>query len=392
MKKRAKKTHKKIFFLALFDKPLLILTLLLFLPFILWGIQQTQQVISFGKNSDIKLNPLASSYGTIDPIDRYPAGDPAPQNHPDLNLAIRGYVQTNGEKYPIVLGEGGDPKAPQIGKILSTRPTIVSLYKIYGWDWATNRKTVPMPEPNDPAASVKQVQMIGLATNAGEEILVPDSGYRIGGNYQVMVIYADENSITVKYGREDNIGIKFGYAIQVEEINVNPDLLNLYRSLNAGGRGDLPALVGGQVMGTAKGNEIRVVIRDTGDFLDPRSKLDWWQGVDYPPVPTDIVKNPSPTQIVLRPTTPPVTQPTVQPTTYNPQPTTYIPSPTTLPQPTSPQAVVVLIPPTAPPIPTSTLTPTPAPFIDIGKAVKVTLTVWENLVTNLIKFSKVILP
>jgi hypothetical protein len=125
---------------------------------------------------------------------------------------------------------------------------------------------------------VAQVQMIGIQTNQGETIKVPTSGYNIGGGYNAMVLFADNNNITLKYTREDNIGIKNGYAIQVEGICVDPNLLNLYNQNNSSGRNELPAVEGGKPIGTANNKEIRVVIRDTGDFLDPRSKLDWWQG------------------------------------------------------------------------------------------------------------------
>lgn len=392
MSKKKIKKLKPSFFSQLFHKPLLYLFLLFFLPFLIWGTKQTQQVISFGKNTANLLKPQGT-YGSIDPLEGYPSGDPPPEENPDLNLSIRGHVPANGEKYPIDLSNGvmGE-KTPQIGKILDGRPTIVSLYKIYSWvgDFKTGRRGVPMPVPDDPAAGVKQIQMIGLQTSPGEGIKVPPVyGNPISPEYNAMVIYADNNSITLKYTREDNIGIKNGYAIQIEEIAVDPGLLGLYQSLNAGGRRELPAVSNEQVVGTAKGNEIRVVIRDTGDFLDPRSKLDWWQGVDYPPVPTDAVNYPSPTQ-TAQPTT--FTQPTsqpppVQPTAANIQPTVFIPSPTNTAKisPTRSQTPVVITEPTISAVPTVTPTPTP-PLLSKIK------TGWDNLITTLIKFSKVILP
>lgn len=376
-------------------------------------------MVSFGKNPDAKyvspIRPLAetggcstassNTYGTIDPIDKYPAHDPPPDQHPDLNItAIRGYVPAGGEKYPLVLGEAGDPKAPQIWKITDKIPEIVSLYKVNSWDWNTNRKGPPMPLPDDPAASVKPISMIGLRTTPGEVIKVPNSGYIIGGNYQVMVIFANNNNITVKYGREDNIGIKFGYAVQIEGTCVDPNLLNLYNQLNSAGRNDLPALTGGQVLGTANGNEIRVVIRDTGDFLDPRSKLDWWQGVDYPytpppnpptiiptkPLPSVPLTTPVPTaspfvpsittipNVSAVPTTPIIpTAPPQQPTLTNPSsfPTLTIPAPTSI-----------------PPSSTPTLTPTPAPIIDLDKSVENIKFIWKKLLIHITNLSKSILP
>lgn len=224
-----------------------------------------------------------NNYGSIDPIERYPSGDPPPERHPDLNIAaIRGYVQATGQKSPIDLsnGEVGE-KTPQIWKITNTKPTIVSLYRIFSWvgNANTGKRGVPMPLEDDPAASVKQIQMIGIQTTKGESVKTPPVyGNPISPDYNAMVIFADDNNITLKYTREDNIGIRNGYAIQIEGLCVDPNLLQLYNQLDSSGRNDLPAVSNEQVIGTANSNEIRVVIRDTGDFLDPRSKLDWWQG------------------------------------------------------------------------------------------------------------------
>ena len=40
----------------------------------------------------------------------------------------------------------------------------------------------------------------------------------------------------------------------------------------------LPVLWPGQPLGRAPGSEIDAAIRDSGAFLDPRSRKDWWQG------------------------------------------------------------------------------------------------------------------
>ncbi|MBI3379436.1 hypothetical protein HY029_01630 [Candidatus Gottesmanbacteria bacterium] len=393
MKKKKIRHYRHTFFWTLFHKPLLFLFLLIFLPFVIFGIQQSHQLTSFGKNT-VVLKPLGN-YGTIDPLEGYPSGDPPAENNPDLNLSIRGHVSTNGEKYPIDLSSGQmGEKTPQIGKMLDGRPTIVSLYRIYSWvgDFKTGRKGVPMPVPDDPAAGVKQVQMIGLQTSNGESIKVPPVyGNPISPEYNAMVIYADDNSITLKYTREDNIGIKNGYAIQIEEITVDPGLLGLYRSTNEGGRRELPAVSNEQVIGTAKASEIRVVIRDTGDFLDPRSKLDWWQGIDYPPVPTDVVENPTPTDTQIAEVTNPP-KPTNPPVVNNPSPTIPPQIPTRVvinPRPTRPPNDIIIVPPTrSPPTPT----PTPGQFIDIGKTVNDAKSFWDKIVSSVIKFTLVILP
>jgi hypothetical protein len=114
-----------------------------------------------------------------------------------------------------------------------------------------------------------------MATGSAETIHVPPSGYTIGGGYEVLVLYAEPHRITLKYTGEDNV--VFGYTIHLEEICVDPDLLDLYTYWNDAGRGQLPALVAGQAFATSGSDEIRVSIRDTGAFLDPRSDKDWWK-------------------------------------------------------------------------------------------------------------------
>jgi hypothetical protein len=110
----------------------------------------------------------------------------------------------------------------------------------------------------------------------GETIHVPDSGYSIGGGYEVLVLYATSDRITLKYTPDDHvIG---GYTLHMENICVEPRLLALYQSWNDAGRDYLPALRAGQAFGRARGDEIGVVIRDRGAFMDPRSRKDWWQG------------------------------------------------------------------------------------------------------------------
>ena len=115
-----------------------------------------------------------------------------------------------------------------------------------------------------------------MGVTPNELIYPPASGYDIGSGYEVLVLYATEERITLKYTREDNVVL--GYTIHVENICVEPSLLALYRSWNDAGRARLPALRAGQPMGRARSSEIGVVIRDTGQFWDPRSRNEWWQG------------------------------------------------------------------------------------------------------------------
>ena len=115
-----------------------------------------------------------------------------------------------------------------------------------------------------------------MGVSQGEALRVPDSGRSIGSGYEVLVLYASPDRITLKYTPEDNV--VRGYTLHVENVCVEPNLLGLYQTLNGAGRSQLPALRAGQAFGRAKGGEILVAIRDGGAFFDPRSRQDWWRG------------------------------------------------------------------------------------------------------------------
>jgi len=208
------------------------------------------------------------SYGDF-PVNGDPT-DPPAEEHPDLNLALLGYELTDAYKGLVDPGGGGDPNAPQLPGLFADNRTATfsAVYQVYGWDWGCNCRGALITDP--------EVTMAGLAVTPGETIHVPDSGYTIGGGYEVLVLYATPERITLKYTPDDHV-IR-GYTLHVENICVEPRLLALYQSWNEAGRGRLPALRAGQAFGRARGNEIGVVIRDTGAFMDPRSGKDWWQG------------------------------------------------------------------------------------------------------------------
>jgi len=69
-------------------------------------------------------------------------------------------------------------------------------------------------------------------------IHVPASGYDIGGGYEVLVLYASTQRITLKYTLEDNV--VEGYTLHIEHICVDPTLLALYERWNDAGRSQLP--------------------------------------------------------------------------------------------------------------------------------------------------------
>jgi len=208
------------------------------------------------------------SYGDL-PVNGDPTNPPA-EEHPDLNLALRGCEITDAHKGLVDYGGGSDPNAPQLPGLFADNRTATfsAVYQVYGWDWEHNRRGALVTDP--------EVTLAGLATTPGETLHVPRSGYSIGGGYEVLVLYATPERITLKYTPDDHV--IWGYTLHVENICVEPSLLALYQAWNEAGRGHLPALRAGQAFGRARGSEIGVVIRDNGAFMDPRSRKDWWQG------------------------------------------------------------------------------------------------------------------
>ncbi len=209
-----------------------------------------------------------AEYESID-VPGPPAVPPAEQ-HPDLNLALRGYLVTDAFRGLVDYGGGFDPLAPQLYTLFADLrvPEFPSVSQVYDWDWEQNCRGELLDDWD--------VTLAGMAVAAGEVLALPDSGYGIGEGYEALVLYASETRITLKYTREDHV--VYGYTIHVENVCVEPSLLDLYRACNDAGRGQLPALRGNQPFGRAWGTEIGVAIRDAGTFLDPRSRKDWWQG------------------------------------------------------------------------------------------------------------------
>jgi len=206
-------------------------------------------------------------YGTLD-VDGPPTDRPA-EEHADLNLDLRSYEVTDAYLGLVDYGGGGDGKAPQLHTLFADRrvPAFTTVYQVYDWDWGCNCRGDLLTRYD--------VTLAGMGVAPGEVLHLPDSGYEIGNDYEALVLYATEDRITLKYTREDNV--VRGYTVHVENVCVEPSLLALYQAWDDAGRGELPALEGGQPFGRARGGEIGVAIRDAGTFMDPRSRRDWWQ-------------------------------------------------------------------------------------------------------------------
>ncbi len=214
-----------------------------------------------------------TSYRTLSPISE-PTNIPA-EIHPDLNLTVRGYQPAHAAEMELVAYNGPtDDRAPQLDTLFSPKRLahFTSGYRVNQWDWECNCPAGPIGD--------YAVTLLGMATTPGETIHTPVSGYEIAPGLGAMVLLAEENRITLKYTPDDNIVV--GYAIHIEDICVEPDLLALYRQMNAEGRDELPVLSGGQAIGRALGTQIKVAVRDTGAFMDPRAQKDWWKAHQLP--------------------------------------------------------------------------------------------------------------
>jgi hypothetical protein len=195
---------------------------------------------------------------------------PAPV-HADLNIALRGWTPTGSTLGLIDISGPTDALAPQLATLFTDDrlPEFVANYRVNNWDWGTNSVAGPITEWD--------VTLIGVATATGEIVELPDSGYDIGGGMEARVLYAGDDSITLKYTREDNV--VSGYTVHFTGVCVDAALRALYEASDAAGRGELPALSANQPIGRARSAELGVLIRDTGAFMDPRARKDWWQGL-----------------------------------------------------------------------------------------------------------------
>lgn len=208
------------------------------------------------------------SYGTL-PIAGPPTDRPAAQ-HGDINLALRGYTPTTARLALIDMAGATDPRAPQLAGLFADRrvPTFSSAHQAHQWDWSRNARGSVVTD--------YEVTVLGCAVSVGETIHVPSAGYTIGQGYAVLVLYADQARLTLKYTGEDSV--VSGYTLHLEDVCPEPSLLALYERMNNSGRRQLPALRAYQALGRAREQEIRVAIRDTGRFMDPRVRKDWWSG------------------------------------------------------------------------------------------------------------------
>jgi len=213
------------------------------------------------------------------------------QAHADKNLLLRGYEPNidAGLRRELVDYGADDPvMPPQFATLFQPVrvPPLSGFYRVHDWNWS------PSPEPGAPGVPLTTwpVTALGLQTTPGEALHVPASAYAIGQGYEVIVLYADERRVALRYAREDSAGAN-GYTVHIEGLCTDPNLLALYTGLDAANGPryayrppnqrpygyPLPVLPAGKPLGVARSSEVVVAVVDTGSFMDPRSCNEWWQ-------------------------------------------------------------------------------------------------------------------
>jgi hypothetical protein len=200
-------------------------------------------------------------------------GRPA-ADHGDLNLALRGYEPADAVLDLVDYNGSTDADAPQLPGLFGDGrlPPFVGAYQVYNWDWGCG--------PDGCRGALLDewpVTLLELEAVSGEIVTIPSRGPRIdGAGHKALVLYAAPTRLTLAYTRHDSAAC--GYIVHLEDLRVEPSLVSFYEELNRAGRVQLPGLDNGERLGTVAAAAIKVAVRDTGRFMDPRARKDWWQG------------------------------------------------------------------------------------------------------------------
>lgn len=201
-------------------------------------------------NTHTCTNPKRENYQRISVLESNPT---LPSKRRDLYLPPHYSVNVKLEVLNIPVHDP-DPKVPLFYTIFNPpkTPRFIAAYKAEG--------EIQGDYP-------PEIDILEVETVPNENLYYPKTGYNIGNNLAAMVLYADENRVTFKIGREDSFVT--GYTLYFENICVDRNLINLYQQLNNEGRKDLPAIYHQQFFGLTN-NKLKIALRDTGMFLDLR--------------------------------------------------------------------------------------------------------------------------
>lgn len=192
--------------------------------------------------------------------------------HGDLNLALRGYQPSMATKAYVSYAGAVDQGAPQLTALFADqrRPTITNSFQVRDWRWDCDAHGCA-----GDWLTQYEATLMSVATTPGETLFLPKREAELyGGGYMAVVLYAEESRLSIAYTRDGSVAN--GYAVHLENLCVDPNLLFQYRTGNADGRWQLPGLHNGDPVGTANG-DLLIAIRDRGTFMDPRSTQDWWR-------------------------------------------------------------------------------------------------------------------
>jgi hypothetical protein len=222
----------------------------------------------------------AATWGAMRPLQSYIGGA---AGSPDLNMNVRGWYAVaeflGFVRYSYPPDEPPDTIHPLYlsNVAASNGSSFVATYQVSEWDWLGCNCGVPR------SPSPYPVTMLGLRTTPGQPLRIASRDLPVDpAGFTAMVLYADGGQLALKYTAEDRIDT--GYLVHLVNLCVDPNLVALYQRLDADGRHWLPAVFSGSVVGTAQGGEVDVVVRDSGSFLDPRSRQDWWQDQPEPAI------------------------------------------------------------------------------------------------------------
>ena len=184
----------------------------------------------------------------------------------DIKLSVRGWIDSP-EPRTLLDNIGGDSdfgRGPQLNTIMEdSTPNITGVFQVNYPDGT--------PIVKDERSNWG-VTLMELETNGA--IVAPKSGYDIGGGFNYTVLYADNNELTLKATLEDSAA--YGYTLHFVDLNVKQEIVDAYVANEKDRENSLVAMPCGFKIGTAKDSKFKVAVADTGTFMDPRVRKDWW--------------------------------------------------------------------------------------------------------------------